>query len=286
MGKIKNLILYSDKISKDMNFLIVSDMHLTSDFGYSNLRKISFNNYIDFNSIDHIIIPGDIVNDVNDLKDKNFKILLQDALYELSHRKPVFVSYGNHDQMTKHNSNKWLPGDRIILKKSLEEIPNFTLISSGEQIEKDGIEYSACSPIFSYYEGKKENMLEYKKYFYANCWNVDFSKDKYSIFLTHEPQSIIRLSKEKGKCILPNTDLVISGHMHNGLVPNFLQTIIKNKGFISPQMELLPDYAQGEFQVGDTNFIINGPVNTRVETPIINEIYGEKATVLTLKKKM
>ena len=48
MGKIKNLILYSDKISKDMNFLIVSDMHLTSDFGYSNLRKISFNNYIDF----------------------------------------------------------------------------------------------------------------------------------------------------------------------------------------------------------------------------------------------
>ena len=100
--------------------------------------------------------------------------------------------------------------------------------------------------------------------------------------LTHEPQSIIKLSKEKGCCIQENTDLVISGHMHNGLLPVFVHKIIKNTGLISPQMEFFPTYAQGEYTIDSTDFIINGAINTRVETPIINNIYGPSATILTI----
>lgn len=284
MGKIKRLTFYSDKIRKDMKFLIVSDIHLTNEVGYENLRKISTLNEVE--NIDHIILPGDVVNDVNDLENKKFKEFLQNALFELSHRKPVFVSYGNHDQMTKSSSNEWTIGNRLLLKQTIKEIPNFYFVGNNQMIEKDGIEYAGFSPVFSYYEGKKEDKLDYQSNFSSNIDNVIFSNDKYSIFLTHEPQSIIKLSKEKGQCILPNTDLVVSGHMHNGLVPNFMQKFMKNKGFISPQMELFPEYAQGEVKVGDTNFIINGPVNVRVETPTINNMYGENATVLTLKRKM
>ena len=32
----------------------------------------------------------------------------------------------------------------------------------------------------------------------------------------------IRISKEAGTCLVPNTDLIVSGHMHNGFTPNFL----------------------------------------------------------------
>ena len=72
--------------------------------------------------------------------------------------------------------------------------------------------------------------------------------------------------------------------MHNGLLPNFMQPFMKNKGLISPQMQLLPEYAQGVYQLKDTTFLINGPINTRVETPLINKLYGPNASVVTLKK--
>ena len=49
-------------------------------------------------------------------------------------------------------------------------------------------------------------------------------------------------------------------------------------------MQLLPKYAHGTVEVGDTTFVINGPVNARVESALINEIYGSNATVVDLVK--
>ena len=112
-----------------------------------------------------------------------------------------------------------------------------------------------------------------------------FNKKEFNIFLTHAPQAFIRLSKKKGSCIVPNTDMAVSGHMHNGLLPNFLGKYMHNRGIISPQMQLFPDYAQGKYQQNDTTYVINGPVNAMVGLPIVNDIYGPNATVVTLVKK-
>ena len=71
--------------------------------------------------------------------------------------------------------------------------------------------------------------------------------------------------------------------MHNGLLPTIMHNFIKNNGLISPQMEILPSFAQGEYSIEDTDFIINGAINTRVETPLINKLYGANATLLTIK---
>lgn len=49
-------------------------------------------------------------------------------------------------------------------------------------------------------------------------------------------------------------------------------------------MQLFPEYAQGVYQLEDTTFLINGPVNTRIETPLINNLYGPNVSVVTLKK--
>ena len=135
------------------------------------------------------------------------------------------------------------------------------------------------SQIESWSKSSDYYLEKYKLY----CQN-NFDKSRYNIFLTHDPQSIIRLSKEKNTCIHQNTDLVISGHMHNGLLPNVLKKIVKNKGLISPKMKLFPNFAQGEYKIDYTDFIIAGPVNTRVENAIINNLYGANATILTLKK--
>lgn len=288
MGKINKLTIYSGKIPCDISFLVISDIHRSKTEGKENLMKIK--DLIDLDEIDSIIIPGDIVNDVNDLEDKEFRSRLQEELLSITKYKPTFVSLGNHDQMTHAKNGTWIPGQTQLLKEAIKEIPNFCLIENGEKCDMNFLNISACSPDFNYYEDKdkkkseRESTKDYQRIFKQTYNEKLFSDNTYNIFLTHEPQSIIKLSKENESCIQPNTDLVISGHMHNGLLPNFMQPFMANRGIISPQMQLLPEYAQGVYQLKDTTFLINGPINTRIETPFINNLYGPNASVVTLKK--
>lgn len=284
MGVIKELTICSKKLKKDVTYVLVaSDFHIELNYGIENLEVISSSPQVDYGKLDYILMPGDIVNDVNQLEDERFKRHLQDTLYDFTKNKPTFVSLGNHDQMTKDENGKWKLGKKKLIINTLEELPNFTLLKNNElPIEKDGFSFAAYSPRFNYYEGKKENKELYRRKFYANY--QEFPEDTYNVFLTHEPQSIIKLSEKSGRCIQENADLVVSGHMHNGLMPTSLHKYFKNYGFLSPQMSPFPKYAQGEYKVGDTNFIINGPVNARVEMPIFNDWYGASASVITLKK--
>lgn len=289
MGKIKKITIFTNKISSDMKLLIISDIHREINQGGENLKKIK--NNVDMQEISTILIPGDITNNVNDLENQNFKAQLQEELISFSQGKPTFVSSGNHDLMAKNDTGLWMPGKKELLKQAIEELPNYQFISNGQKVNQGKLSISACSPNYGYYEAKekkkseRENPDDYAKIFYANYAENLFDEQTYNIFLTHEPQSIIKLSKEKGSCIQPKTDLVVSGHMHNGLLPNFLQPLASNRGLISPQMQLFPKYAQGTYQLGNTTFIINGPVNTRIESTLINNIYGPNATVVTLQKK-
>ena len=296
MGKIRYLTIYSRKILTEMIIVVISDIHKEKTIGEKNLEKLA--NKIDMAEISHIIIAGDSVNSVNDLKEKDFKYQFQKMFDEFSKGKPTIVGYGNHDQMTRKN-NIWVPGNKEILKQTLEELPNFMVLENGEKVTINNIEYSALSPDFDYYENKekrkcdRESPEDYKKLIEKHYNPNLFSEDKYSILVTHEPQSPIIVSKELGECFQPNTNLVVSGHYHGGLVPTELQTIVENtplnrwlenRGLLSPQMQLAPKYAWGTEQIGETTFLINNPVNTRVETPLINNLYGASATILTLKK--
>lgn len=288
MGKISNVVIYTNKISKNMHLLVVSDIHATKTSGYKNLTKIK--DIMSTEPIDHIIIPGDIVDDVESLKDYNFQKKLQYSLLEFTQEKPTIISYGNHDQMTKKDGI-WQEGNKQLLKDTLSPLPNYHLLENGEIFKTDEITYSALSPDFNFYEGKDKTKKEresdeaYQEIFYSSYYKDLFNKKEFNIFLTHAPQAFIRLSKKKGSCIVPNTDMAVSGHMHNGLLPNFLGKYMHNRGIISPQMQLFPDYAQGKYQQNDTTYVINGPVNAMVGLPIVNDIYGPNATVVTLVKK-
>lgn len=288
MGKIRNLTIYSKKTPSDIRLLVISDIHRSKTKGKENLMMVK--KLIDIDEIDSVIIPGDIVNDVNDLEDKDFRSSLQEELLSITNYKPTFASLGNHDQMTHAKNGEWVLGKTQLLKETIQEIPNFHFIDNGESYELGCLNFSACSPDFTYYEDKdkkrseRENPEDYQRIFNQTFDGNLFSEDTFNVLLTHEPQSIIRLSKEKGSCIQPNTDLVISGHMHNGLLPNFMQSFMVNRGLISPQMQLLPEYAQGIYQLKGTTFLINGPINTRIESSFINTLYGPNASVVTLKK--
>lgn len=282
MGRIKELNVYTDKLKKTKKILLVSDIHKEKKCGQENLDNLKEELIYDIDDVDFIVIPGDLINDTEDLKDPIFRRLFLDSLESFTEGKPTIVSAGNHDKMTRIGTEKWNLGDKSLLPLALRELDNVTFIRNQITHRVGNICFGGFSPNCTYYLNKKESKEEYSKQFYSMFDKDKFSRETFNIFLTHEPQSIINLSKEKGECIQPNTDLVVSGHMHNGLVPVFLHKLHGNKGWISPQMDLFPKYAQGEHTIGDTDFIINGAVNTRVETPLINKIYGPNATIITI----
>lgn len=287
MTHINNITINTEKIENNKKILSLSDLHATKKVGLEHLSMIK--RTVNMDEIDQIAIPGDIVNDVNELKNNKFRNGLLKALSDFAEGKDVFVSFGNHDLMTlgKHG---WEEGNYLLLEETLQELSNFHLLHNGEKITVDNITYSAFSPNFSYYEDEKkkrrnlESPSDYRRAFFENYNGNLFSNDTFNILLTHEPQSIIKLSTKKGSCIQDNTDLVVSGHMHDGMVPHILKGFFGNKGIISPQRQLLPNYARGVVEIDGTNFIINGAVNTMVENSLINEIYGANATVIDLQK--
>ena len=287
MAHITNVNINTDKIDRDRRILSLSDFHLTEDKGFEHLKEIK--SKTDMTKISHIVMPGDIVNDVNELKDNKFRDSVLQALSDFAEDKHVFLSAGNHDQMTLNNK-KWQRGDYSLLQETIKQLPKFHLLKNGERITVNDITYSAFSPDYSYYEDedKERKDLEaesdYEEAFMKNYNANLFDNNTFNILLTHEPQSIIKLSTKKGSCIQDNTDLVLSGHMHDGMLPHFFKRFCGNIGIISPQMQLLPKYAHGTVEVGDTTFVINGPVNARVESALINEIYGSNATVVDLVK--
>ena len=287
MAYITNFSINTNKITRDRRILSLSDFHLTGDKGFEHLKEIK--SKTDMTKISHIVMPGDIVNDVNELKDNKFRDSVLQALSDFAEDKHVFLSAGNHDQMTLNNK-KWQRGDYSLLQETIKQLPKFHLLKNGERITVNDITYSAFSPDYSYYEDedKERKDLEaesdYEEAFMKNYNANLFDNNTFNILLTHEPQSIIKLSTKKGSCIQDNTDLVLSGHMHDGMLPHFFKRFCGNIGIISPQMQLLPKYAHGTVEVGDTTFVINGPVNARVESALINEIYGSNATVVDLVK--
>lgn len=287
MAYITNFNINTNKITRDRRILSLSDFHLTGDKGFEHLKEIK--SKTDMTKISHIVMPGDIVNDVNELKDNKFRDSVLQALSDFAEDKHVFLSAGNHDQMTLNNK-KWQRGDYSLLQETIKQLPKFHLLKNGERITVNDITYSAFSPDYSYYEDedKERKDLEaesdYEEAFMKNYNANLFDNNTFNILLTHEPQSIIKLSTKKGSCIQDNTDLVLSGHMHDGMLPHFFKRFCGNIGIISPQMQLLPKYAHGTVEVGDTTFVINGPVNARVESALINEIYGSNATVVDLVK--
>lgn len=288
MGKITNLVIYTNKISSNMKLLILSDLHLTKLKKSDNLDFIKKN--IDMKEISFVLMPGDIVNDVNELYDSEFKERVQEQLMSITLDKNVFVSKGNHDQMTRNVDGNWSLGDVSLFEDMIKSLDNYHYVNNSDKYQYNEIFISGLSLGFDYYETSyrkrrdRENINDYLKAFKARYNENLFSGENFNIFLTHEPHSIINLSNIQGQCIQPNTDLVVSGHMHNGLLPNFLQPLVNNRGLVSPQMNFFPKYACGVYRLSNTNFVINGPVNTYIEMPMINKLYGANATVLTLKK--
>ena len=281
---IKRIRINTDKILTDKYLLVVSDIHKTKDLDKDNLSLFNKQLKRIKHQIDYILIVGDIINDTEDLLDVEFQNRFRKEMVEFLKDYKTIISLGNHDESTKvdKNKDKYKQGNPTILKEILDSMDNVYLLDNNTTYEDD-ISFASFNPnldyYIKYYGEKSEFLRQFKEY-----KTVKFNENTFNILLCHDPESIIKLSKLENTCIEPNTDIVVSGHMHNGFLPPMLNFIVKNRGIISPTKSYFPKYAHGEVDIDTTKFIINGAINSRVENPIINYLYGPNATMIELKK--
>lgn len=233
------------KGSTDMNLCLLADIHY-----YPKYRLKTFRDLLDKIKIlkpDYICITGDIIDYNEILNEANMNYLYNFIMY-LGLISKVIISLGNHDLETKYGSFKY----PIEMINEIKKIPNVYLLDN-ETITFNNITFIGYTETFNIdrEKGCEDIVINEVNNLLNNI------TDNYNILLSHNP---LYLNKEEVYNKIDNfnkINLILSGHTHNGMLPNFIKT---NTLLITPMKRWFKKYGRGHFIKNNTHFVVTGGV--------------------------
>ena len=273
---VKN-ILSSKKLKKDITFIHIGDIHYNETTSTKKLEYIKY--AIEDAHPDYIFITGDLLDKPKITKNKEKIKLLVRWLNSLGNIAKVFISLGNHDII--------LEEDYKFFNK-LNDINNIYVLNN-QSYEDENVFISGFTlPTNYYYNIEKHEDENALLETLQNNFNLvtNLPKKKYKVALIHSP---ILLSEKKVVEKLKEYDLILSGHMHNGLIPRILDKIIKNNyGLISPDKRFFAKNTRGKIKTKYYTIIITGgitklsPSSTKILSKL-NGLYPISINKITVK---
>lgn len=270
-------ILSSKKLKKDITFIHIGDIHYNETTSAKKLEYIKY--AIEDAHPDYIFITGDLLDRPKITKNKEKIKLLVSWLNSLGNIAKVFISLGNHDII--------LEEDYKFFNK-LNDINNIYVLNN-QSYEDENIFISGFTlPTNYYYNIEKHEDENALLETLQNNFNLvtNLPKKKYKVALIHSP---ILLSEKKVIEKLKEYDLILSGHMHNGLIPRILDKIIKNNyGLISPDKRFFAKNTRGKIKTKYYTIIITGgitklsPSSTKILSKL-NGLYPISINKITVK---
>ena len=244
---VTNYTVTSAKIPKEFDefkILQLSDLHNYS-LGKDNKKILKI---VEKHSPDIIVLTGDMIN-TNSTDYSNFYNLAKNLAKNYS----TYYIMGNHELKLSGKAQL-----QIILK--LKSFGVNILNNTETSIVKDGE--------IIYLHGLHQPVLTYKNNFKNNDY-YDFTlsqmtqtlpacnSNHFNILLAHSPFGF-EIFKDWG------ADLVLSGHVHGGLIRFPLIG-----GILSPERAFFPKYSSGEYNIGNSKMIVsrglgNGTINLRI----------------------
>lgn len=278
-------IITNPNISKKIKICYISDIH-------SDIDKLKFIIEDAIKSkIDALLIGGDLINSIEDYTEKdNIKKILADASKKID----IFIGLGNHELVchkeipSNADTKYWRELDSID-GVNVSSYPNKN--ATFTRWSFNNIDITALNlPIEYYHNGElKEDLIKYLKIL------KDVNSEKFNILLLHSPINLIENKKIPLEC-LKEYDLILTGHMHSGLIPKKFRKKY-GPGLVGPYKNFFPKYSYGLIKDGNTTIIISGGVNKITETSgvpfsrnkifkkFINKIYPEEIEIINLQKK-
>lgn len=261
---VKN-ILSSKKLKKDITFIHIGDIHYNETTSTKKLEYIKY--AIEDAHPDYIFITGDLLDRPKITKNKEKIKLLVSWLNSLGNIAKVFISLGNHDII--------LEEDYKFFNK-LNDINNIYVLNNQSYEDKNMFISGFTLPTNYYYNIEKHEDENALLETLQNNFNLvtNLPKKKYRVALIHSP---ILLSEKKVVEKLKEYDLILSGHMHNGLIPRILDKIIKNNyGLISPDKRFFAKNTRGKIKTKYYTIIITGGITklSTSSTKILSKLNG------------
>lgn len=257
MNKFKTTTdtIYNENAKKDIVIAHIADLHFSSNTSPKMLAKLS--DYIIKMNADYLMITGDLIDIPKITTDKEKIKELLDFLTGIAKKMKVMISIGNHDVLTNESFRFF---------EKLDDLYNIYVLNN-KSYQDEFIYVAGFTFTNDYYYNITssesadiliENLSQNKKL----ITNLPTNLPK--VALIHSP---IRLTDDNVINKLSSYDLILCGHMHNGLVPKWLYPIFRgNIGFVGPNGKLFPSNAKGKIEKkinGKTiTIIINGAITT------------------------
>lgn len=252
----KNDIIYSKKIVGDISITYDSDLHympgMKLDYLYRQLSSL------EKNPTTYYFFLGDLINDskidVKDLKE------IRDIFSKIAKtRTRVYIVLGNRDQTTDVEG-RWQEYYNQEYADMLRDIDEVTVLENESvQDENIVIHGTMFSPEY-YYDRNHEPEQHYIEVMKNT---LTYKDDTFNILLDHSPY---RVFDENVFTRIPNlssTDLVFSGHFHNGLIPSYLDKVLPGNFGITAYRKIFPENARGRKKINNgTIGLISSPITT------------------------
>ena len=246
---ITNYEIKSKKIDKDIKIIFLSDLH-----NRNILAKLV--NIVNNEKPDIIIFGGDMINDEDNKKNYFFD------LYNSLKKYTIYYTFGNHEErMCEENKNVFINSVNktkiILLNNNRKDLTN--------NIEILGLD----SEIEKYLKFGKKGLDV--NYIYEKLGKID--NKKYNLLIAHNPLEFDSYKKYKA-------DLVLSGHIHGGLV-----RIPFIKGILSPDVSFFPKYDSGEYNSNGVKMIVSRGLgySKRIPFRVFNPA---EVVIINLKKEI
>ncbi len=271
--------LYNSKAKKEIVIVHISDIHFSSKIKPIMLDKLQA--YILNMEPDYLMITGDTLDKPSITSDKKKIEELISFLTSTAKKVKIFISIGNHDVMTNESFQFF---------KDLNKLDNIYVLNN-TSYQDEFIYVTGFTPSNDYYyniTGTESVDILLENFDNHPEIIKNLPKDLPKVALIHSP---IRLSDDRVLSKLHEYDLILCGHMHNGLVPKWLYFIFRgNLGFVGPNNRLFPRIAKGKIVKNGQTIIINGAITklskqSGIFFSNINFIYNKSVNKIIIKRK-
>jgi len=253
------------------DFILLSDIHASEETDYNWLYNAA--KEIKNRDVTAVMVLGDSLNDGLDLESAK---RLSDVYYEFGKVAPVIMISGNHDLVTPKQTDsgeRWFfirkPEDVTVLEKVINlfnDIPNVTFLRNEDKLLPGGIRVLGLDMKPAYYSNEEKNHLMLCDTL-TGLFSDTLDKREYNIFLSHSPINLMNPEFRENFYVFDNVDLQLAGHMHNGVLPYYLEWIVPgDRGLIGKKdgkLYLFPKLSKGKVHLGGNAYgVIANPYCT------------------------
>jgi len=280
----KEYELTTKKEINDKRIVTISDFHFNTDTTILELDKL----LIQINDLlpEYIFILGDITPFYN-LENQKFKEKLLYFFKLLKDIGKTYLIFGNHDYiMTKEKERFFVSTNKLLDfydKAKIQTIDN-TLIQDDDL---NLIGFNKLPTNYHPFELRDINKLRKEIQTLLEKIKNILDDKRYTIFLTHSHLDLMRLEIE----FLNSLDLILAGHTHNGLVPNWLEPIFPKTRSIITSQKLFQNQTRGLIKNNQQNIIVNGGMtkisdsHSKFIKNLTNSWYPSEIDLIKVKKK-